>query len=278
MLLNKNEFDKVKGEVYRITNIVTGKSYIGQTRSHRLNHGKYRPFGHMGRFKDHIAEANSNKKQQSRYLNSSILKYGIDSFKCDLILECEVSDLDLYECQYIFQEKTKYPNGYNLTDGGQSSGYQKGSKIILDETKILKPEVKEKLPCLKSDYTKELISTRVKESKSDPEHRNMMMKLSQIQHLDSKFERFKDVTINIVDIEKYIRVIHNNKNNTDYVRVVIGKTKTTFVGKFETIDDIKERARDFIKELLIWQNSLMRETPIEPSLPLTYGNLCEELG
>ena len=50
MLLNLNEFDKVRGEVYRITNAVTGKSYIGQTRSHRLNRGKYRPFGYMGRF------------------------------------------------------------------------------------------------------------------------------------------------------------------------------------------------------------------------------------
>jgi hypothetical protein len=31
MLLNKNEYYKVIGEVYRITNIVTNKSYIGQT-------------------------------------------------------------------------------------------------------------------------------------------------------------------------------------------------------------------------------------------------------
>jgi len=39
MLLNSNEFHKVEGEIYKITNLVTGKSYVGQTRSHRLNHG-----------------------------------------------------------------------------------------------------------------------------------------------------------------------------------------------------------------------------------------------
>ena len=278
MLLNSNEFDKVRGEIYRITNVVTGKSYIGQTRSHRLNRGKYRPFGHIGRFKDHIAEANSNKKNQSRYLNSSILKYGVDKFTCSLIVECDVSDLDLYECKHIFEENTKYPNGYNLTNGGQNAGYEKGSKIILDETEILKPEVKEKIPSFKSDYTKELISKRLKESKGDPEHRNMMMKLTQKQHLSKKFEMFKDSVINIADMETYIRVVPNNKNGSQYIRVVIGDSKTSFVGKFETIDDIKERARNFIKELLEWQNSLMRETPIEPSLPLTSGNLCEELG
>jgi hypothetical protein len=279
MLLNSDEFDKVRGEVYKITNQVTGKSYIGQTRSHRLNHGKYRPFGHMGRFKDHIAEANSNKKNQSRYLNSSILKHGVDTFTCTLILTCDIEDLDVYERHHILEQNTKFPNGYNLTDGGQGFGYLKGEKITLDEEDIVKPaEVKEKIPCLKSDYTKELISKRLKESKGGPDHRNMMMKLSQKQHLSKKFELFKDAVIDVNNIDKYIHVLKNHTNNTEYVKIIIGKTKTTFVGKFETIDEIKNRARNFITELLEWRNSLMRETPIEPSLPLTSGNLCEELG
>jgi hypothetical protein len=47
MLLSIEEKDKVVGEIYKITNIKTNKSYIGQTRSHRLNHNKYRPFGYL---------------------------------------------------------------------------------------------------------------------------------------------------------------------------------------------------------------------------------------
>ena len=54
MILNKDEIDKVVGEIYKMTNTTNGKHYIGQTRSHRLNHDKYRPFGYLGRFKDHI--------------------------------------------------------------------------------------------------------------------------------------------------------------------------------------------------------------------------------
>ena len=61
-ILDISEKDKVTGEIYKITNISNGKIYIGQTRSHRLNHKKYRPFGYLGRFKDHISETNSNKK------------------------------------------------------------------------------------------------------------------------------------------------------------------------------------------------------------------------
>jgi hypothetical protein len=40
----------------------------------------------------------------------------------------------------------------------------------------------------KSDYTKNLISERLKESKSDLKHRNKMMILTQKQHLGNKFE------------------------------------------------------------------------------------------
>ena len=50
MILEKEEFHKVIGEIYKITNTITGKFYVGQTRSHRLNHKKYRPFGYLGRF------------------------------------------------------------------------------------------------------------------------------------------------------------------------------------------------------------------------------------
>jgi hypothetical protein len=97
MLLDIDDFHLVKGVIYKITNKNNSKSYIGQTRTHRLNHGKYRPFGHLGRFRDHISEAHSTKKNQSWYLNSSILKHGVDNFICELLLTCEVEDLDTYE-------------------------------------------------------------------------------------------------------------------------------------------------------------------------------------
>jgi hypothetical protein len=67
----------------------------------------------MGRFKDHIHEANSNEKNQSKYLNSPLLKYGKDNFTCELITTCNITDLDSCEIKYISEMNTKYPNGYN---------------------------------------------------------------------------------------------------------------------------------------------------------------------
>ena len=67
-ILNKEDFNKVTGHIYVITNLINKYQYIGQTRSHRLNKNKYRPFGFMGRFKDHINECNTHKKNCCKYL------------------------------------------------------------------------------------------------------------------------------------------------------------------------------------------------------------------
>ena len=255
MILNSDEFEKVIGEIYKITNTVTQKSYIGQTRSHRLNHSKYRPFGHLGRLKDHINEANSQKKNQSWYLNSAILKYGAEKFVCEKILECKLDELDDYESYYISEYKTKYPNGYNLTDGGQKGANLRCEKFILNESELVKPEPKERKGVKRSDETKKLMSERLIEAKKDDGHRKKMMLLTQTQHLKQKFDRFKDVTVDESKIDQYLHVRRNNTFDYEYIVVIIKNTKTSFVGKSEKIEDIKERARTFIKELIKWQHN-----------------------
>jgi len=95
-LLEKEDSHKIIGEIYKITNLITNKMYVGQTRSHYLNKGKYRPFGHIGRFKKHLSEARRiNNICSCSYLNSSINKYGAENFKCELIINCEIEQLDI---------------------------------------------------------------------------------------------------------------------------------------------------------------------------------------
>ena len=251
MILNMDEKDQVIGEIYKITNTTNGKSYIGQTRSHRLNHKKYRPFGYIGRFKDHIHEANSSKKNTSRYLNSALRKYGDDCFTCELIHTCKVSELNELEIQSINEYNSKFPNGYNLTNGGKGFTDVKGEFIWKTETPIIR--ISEPHP--KSDYTKQLISERLKSFYSNNEHCETRMKQIQKQHLTKKYDRFKDVIIDEPNIDKYIHTIKNNNSNTEYVRIVIDKIKTTFVGKYEPIETIRDRAKEFILNLKEWQRS-----------------------
>jgi group I intron endonuclease len=277
MILDINEKDKVVGEIYKITNLITGKCYVGQTRSHRLNKNKYRPFGYMGRLKDHINEANTNKENQSRYLNASILKYGKDNFTCEKLLDCEINCLDDYEKQYITQYNTLYPNGYNLTRGGKGERSSSSiNKIDFGDYSSIK-SIQPRKGFKRSDETKRLISTRIKDATSSIERRTKMMKTVQNQHLQNKFEKFRNIKLDFNNIDQYIHVI--NHNDSQYIRFGINKkTSVRFVGKYQTIAELKERAMTFARDLIKWQCDQIAGSSLEPLLPLTSGNSCEELG
>ena len=115
-------------EIYKITNISNGKIYVGQAVSHILNHKRYRPYGHEGRFRCHISEAFSTKKNQSHYLNNAIRKYGVTDFMVELIECCEVEKADEREIHYIKELNSLFPNGYNLKNGGSVFTHSDESK------------------------------------------------------------------------------------------------------------------------------------------------------
>ncbi len=115
-------------EIYKITNISNGKIYVGQAVSHILNHKRYRPYGHEGRFRCHISEAFSTKKNQSHYLNNAIRKYGVNDFTVELIEYCEIDKSDEREIHYIKEFNSLFPNGYNLKNGGNVFTHSNESK------------------------------------------------------------------------------------------------------------------------------------------------------
>lgn len=115
-------------EIYKITNLTTGKIYVGQSVSHILNHKRYRPYGHQGRFRCHISEAFSTKKNQSHYLNNAIRKYGVVDFVVELIECCELTNADEREIYYIKTLNSLFPNGYNLKNGGNTFTHSDESK------------------------------------------------------------------------------------------------------------------------------------------------------
>ena len=105
-------------EIYKITCLTSKKIYIGQAVTHILNHKKYRPYGMDGRFRCHISEAFSKKKNQCHYLNNAIRKYGPDDFTLELLHRCTIEDADNVETQCIQTSNSLFPMGYNLNTGG----------------------------------------------------------------------------------------------------------------------------------------------------------------
>jgi group I intron endonuclease len=101
--------------IYKITNKITNKIYIGQTTT---------PL--RARINKHIRDA---KKGSKSYFHKSLIKYGIENFKISII--CYANNLDELNhrekfCIRIF--KSLAPSGYNLTTGGYFPGntHQKG--------------------------------------------------------------------------------------------------------------------------------------------------------
>ena len=83
--------------VYKITNKINGKIYIGQT-IHTL---EYRLGQHQ--------------RNNSSNIGSAIIKYGIENFKAEVIAECNsVEEMDKLERYFIKKFKSIVPFGYNV--------------------------------------------------------------------------------------------------------------------------------------------------------------------
>ena len=109
-------------EIYKITNIVNQKVYIGQAVSHILKNNKLVPHGTYGRFKKHIQEALGNNltKYNCRNLNNAIKKYGENNFNLQLLQNCNLADANRIESEEIIKHNSLAPIGYNLTTGCKS--------------------------------------------------------------------------------------------------------------------------------------------------------------
>ena len=88
------------GYIYKITNLVTQKIYIGK---HKFD----KPILDEKYFASGI------------YINKSLEKYGLDNFSKELIDTADTAEeLNEKEKFYIQLNNCIYPNGYNLTSGG----------------------------------------------------------------------------------------------------------------------------------------------------------------
>lgn len=126
------------GFIYKITNNISGKCYIGETLKSNPE-----------------LRWNEHKRKIEKGIGCPALlkKYGVDNFSFKVLIICFDEDRYFYEKEYIKKYNSIVPNGYNLTSGGEGGGFygkKHSDETILRITKASKqkyidnPELREK--------------------------------------------------------------------------------------------------------------------------------------
>ena len=128
------------GYIYKITNDINDKIYIGQT----VNNLSIRFSQHKNRLKEYIEKNFTNQP-----LYNSMKKYGISHFFIELIEECSNEELDIREKYWIAQYNTYY-NGYNATIGGEGVtkyDYDKIYQRLISDDKLTCTQIAKEFNC-----------------------------------------------------------------------------------------------------------------------------------
>lgn len=135
--------------IYKITNRINGKSYIGQS------------INIESRIQSHFQETKIISP-----LYSSIKKHGKDNFEWCILIECLVEELDSFEVLMIKEFDTLFSNGngYNQTDGGKQYRFDDSIKEKISQ------KTKEKMDV----FVKDRISHSLVEKWKDVNYRGKL--------------------------------------------------------------------------------------------------------
>ena len=148
------------GHIYKITNKINNKIYIGQTT-------KARP---SDRFSQHrYAARHLDQKSNTNYLYYSMNKYGVENFTFEIIEEVDNQLLNEREQYWISFYNCKAPFGYNMTDGGDGTqGFSRPQSIEERE----KRKISNKQFYINHPEEREKQSERIKKLWENEEYRN----------------------------------------------------------------------------------------------------------
>jgi hypothetical protein len=236
---------KITCEVYGILNKVNQMWYVGQTRTHRLNHGRYRPYGYKKRFDCHISGA-MTEHSNCAYIRNDVVRYGADNFEVHLLARCPVDQADDQEAQHIVLKRSLYPDGYNLTAGGRHS--KRVSGAVWEKFDVPTTFVKRLRTDKRSAETKQKMSenafNRTDEGKAN------LSRNAFVQHSAQKFERFKDLDIDFDNVNQYL--YNRTDKGKPNCRVLVGTARssgtcTTFYGG--SVEESRDKAKNFLIQL-----------------------------
>ena len=201
--------------IYLITNNINGKKYIGQSRNliKRWNH--------------HKDEARHNRS--TLLIHNAMREYGIDNFSFDILFECPIDMLDVWESDMIRLYDTFVPNGYNIRDGKKGITEEerlKSSERMKENNPMKNPDVVDKVRNkLKGTHHNRVTEYQIEVTKKRMKENNPMKNPEVVKKVSMKMTGRKQDKERVMRNSKHTNILQFSKD---------GK----FIKKWDLVSDI----------------------------------------
>lgn len=205
--------------IYKISNKLNGKAYVGKT--------------HLSieeRFKEHVKDS-KKRRCENRPLYRAFNKYGIHNFKLELIDTVPLEDENKAEIHYIKYFDT-YNNGYNATIGGDGKTYIDRQKIVdLWDKGLTITRIAETLG-IDRQYTSKLLKRNSNVDSKDIKKRAIKKESKAVMQLDKAGNLIKIHP----SITKAMQSLGKERNDGKISLVCRGKRKTAYGFKWQFLN------------------------------------------
>lgn len=248
---------KIFGIIYKITNLINGKIYIGQTTQSL-----------KARWRQHC-----NDEKSCRVLHYAIKKYGKENFILEIVAECKnVVEMNLKEVFYIKYFDTLVPNGYNLLTGGNHPEWSEESKKLMSDiwnnkseeerarigekisasNKIAqnKPELKKQ----KSDFHK-VYQNLPEQKKEKAEFQIIYQNLPEVVHLNSETQKISQNRPEIINKKKETWAKKSEEEMSAFIKIQSENNKIR-----QNIPEVKSKRK------LSWDRTWSKKSEEERSI------------
>lgn len=209
------------GYIYKITNDINNKVYIGKTLASISE-----------RWKEHLSDMDK-RKNEKRPLYAAMRKYGTSHFYIEEVEQCSNDIINERECYWIdFYDS--YSNGYNATKGGDGKSYADVEAIITlwNEGKNIK-EIHDITGHDHTTITNHLINYGITAEERQKRGRDYLRKA--VVMLDKNTDKVLRVFEMVADTEVFLQKPGGRRHVSE---VCNGKRKTAYGYKWKYLKDL----------------------------------------
>lgn len=209
--------------IYKITNKINGKMYIGKT-----------IFTVEQRWKEHQKDSR-RRDFEKRPLYSAIKKYGIENFSIEEVEECPIEILSERE-KYWIEYYGSFKNGYNATIGGDGKQYVDYDLVVVNYKKLKNQTKVAELMKISTDTVFNALKAKKERILTQQE-----IQVNERGYIIYQYDKENNYLKSFPSARAAAREVNNNSDGASHILDVCkGKRKTAYGYIWKFKEDLKE--------------------------------------